>query len=157
MKNLKNTSKKNIPRKNFLRRPEPRYLYWERIINSKKNPDRKKYFAFFLKKKNNVFITITNKKGEVVVSKSAGDCKITTKKKKRSWDTLKEVSSAVSKTARIKNIKYIYTLFMISRYVRNAKIIHKSFRQMGLFILKIIVLKKKPFSSSMRKKKAKRL
>lgn len=149
--------RKTIVKKKFLKRPEPRYLYWERIINSKKNPDRKRYFAFFLKKKNNVFITITNRLGQVVVSKSAGDCKITTKKKKRSWDTLKEVSASASKIARIRNIKYIYTLFMISSYAKNAKIIHKSFRQSGLSILKVVILKKKPFSSLMKKKKAKRL
>lgn len=155
-KNIKKT-KRNIITKGFLKRPEPRYLYWKRIIDSKKNPDRKKYFAFFLKKKNNVFITITNRKGQVVVSKSAGDCKITTKKKKKSWDTLKEVSAAASKVARVKNIKYIYKLFMLSSYVRNARVIHKSFRQLGLIVLQVVTLKRKPFSSLMRKKKSKRL
>jgi hypothetical protein len=93
----------------------------------------------------------------VVVSKSAGDCKITTKKKKKSWDTLKEVSAAASKVARVKNIKYIYKLFMLSSYVRNARVIHKSFRQLGLIVLQVVTLKRKPFSSLMRKKKSKRL
>jgi ribosomal protein S11 len=140
-----------------LKRREPRYIYWERIINSKKNPDRKRYFAFFLKTKNNVFVTITNSKGEVVISRSAGDCKIKTKKKKKSWDTLKEVANAAAKIARIKNIKYIYKFFMSNTYAKNAKLIQKSFRGNGLFILKLIIVKKRPFSSPMRKKKSKRL
>jgi len=110
-----------------------------------------------LKKKNNVFITITNKKGAVVISRSAGDCKITTKKKKKSWDTLKEVAIAASKIARLKNIRYIYKLFMATTYAKNAKIIHKGFKQSGLSILKVVILKKKPFSSVMKKKKSKRL
>jgi len=42
-----------------------------------------------------------------VVSQSAGSCKITTKKKKKSWDTLKAVAASASKIARIKNIRYI--------------------------------------------------
>jgi ribosomal protein S11 len=155
---LKKTVKKIIIKKKPFKRPEPRYKYWERIINSKRNPNKKKYFAFFLKKKNNVFITITNRKGQVVISRSAGDCKITTKKKKRSWDTLKEVSLAASKIARLKkNIRYIYELFMVTAYSKNAKIIHKAFRQGGLSILKVIILKRRPFSFPMKKKKSKRL
>ena len=50
----------------------------------KKNPDNKKYYAFFLKKRNNVFVTITDIRGKVITSQSAGSCKITTKKKKKS-------------------------------------------------------------------------
>jgi len=73
----------------------------------KVNPNKKKYYAFFLKTKNNVFITITDIRGRVVVSQSAGSCKITTKKKKKSWDTLKAVAASASKIARIKNIRYI--------------------------------------------------
>jgi hypothetical protein len=46
---------------------------------------------------------------------------------------------------------------MSSTYAKNAKIISKSFKDVGLFILKAIVVKKKPFSSIMRKKKSKRL
>jgi ribosomal protein S11 len=73
----------------------------------KENPNKKKYYAFFLRTRNNVFITITDIKGCVVVSQSAGSCKITTKKKKKSWDTLKAVAASASRIARMKNIRYI--------------------------------------------------
>lgn len=148
---------KKIKTRNFTYKKQSRFQYWENLINSKKNPNRRKYFAFFLKKRSNVFITITNIKGEVVTSRSAGVCKITTKKRKKSWDTLKAVAAAAAKTARLKNIRYIYKFFMSIAYSKNAKIIHKSFREQGLFILKPVLIRRKPFSLPMKKKKPKRL
>jgi ribosomal protein S11 len=50
----------------------------------KVNPNGKKYYAFFSKSRNNTFITITDVRGQVIVSQSAGSCKITSKKKKKS-------------------------------------------------------------------------
>jgi ribosomal protein S11 len=61
-----------------------RLNFRERYLMGKKNPDNKKYYAFFLKKRNNVFVTITDIRGKVITSQSAGSCKITTKKKKKS-------------------------------------------------------------------------
>lgn len=127
-------NKKQQGIRNTKKKFEPRYKYWERLMDLKKNPNKKKYFCFFLKKKNNVFITLTDLKGRVIITKSAGDCKIRTKKKKKSWDTLKEVANLVSKSARIKNIRYIHHLFISSQFSRNAKIIHKCFRENGLVI-----------------------
>lgn len=54
----------------------------QRLVLAKKNPNKKRYYLFFSKKRNNVFLTITDVIGRVVVSQSAGSCKITTKKKK---------------------------------------------------------------------------
>ena len=52
--------------------------------------------------------------GRVIISQSAGSCKITTKKKKRSPDTLKTVSTSVAKIARAKNIKYLFKFFKMN-------------------------------------------
>jgi ribosomal protein S11 len=134
-----------------------RLNFRERYLMSKKNPDNKKYYAFFLKKKNNVFVTITDIRGKVITSQSAGSCKITTKKKKKSWDTLKAVASSASKIARLKNIRYIYKFFMTSTYMKNCRIIFQSFKESGLLILQNIIIRSRPHALPMRKKKLKRL
>ena len=135
-----------------------RLLPWrERYLIGKVNPNKKKYYAFFLKKINNIFITITDLKGRVVVSQSAGSCKITTKKKKKSWDTLKAVATSASKIARMKNIKYIGKFFMTSTYMKNGKLIFQSFKKSGLLILKAVILKNRGHNIPMKKKKLKRL
>jgi len=139
-------------------KPKRGWIPWrERFLLGKVNPNKKKYYAFFLKTKNNVFITITDIRGRVVVSQSAGSCKITTKKKKKSWDTLKAVAASASKIARIKNIRYIWKFFMTSTYMKNGKLIFQSFKQSGLSILKAIIVRNRPHSLFMRKKKLKRL
>jgi ribosomal protein S11 len=112
---------------------------------------------FFSKKRNNVFLTVTDVIGRVVVSQSAGSCKITTKKKKRSPDTLKAVSASVAKIARAKNIKYLFKFFMNTNQTKIGKTIFESFKKTGLFILQGVVLKNKSHGLLMRKKKAKRL
>jgi hypothetical protein len=53
-----------------------------RLVLKKRNPNKKRYFVFFRKNKNNIFITVTDFLGRVIIAKSAGYCKIKTKKKK---------------------------------------------------------------------------
>jgi ribosomal protein S11 len=113
--------------------------------------------AFYLKTTNNVFITITNSRGQVVISQSAGCCKITTKKKKRSWDTLKAISCSVAKLARLKNIKYIFKIYTTSTYKKTSKIVFESFKEFGLRILKCVIVRSRPHGMLMRKKKLKRI
>jgi ribosomal protein S11 len=129
----------------------------QRFVLSKKNPNRRKYYLFFCKKRNNVFLTITGVKGNVIISQSAGSCKITTKKKKRSPDTLKTIAASVAKLARLKNIKYLLKFFMKSTQSRVGKTIFDSFKKQGLLILQGVVVKSKPHALNMRKKKLKRL
>ncbi len=112
---------------------------------------------FFKKTRNNVFLTITDVTGKVLISQSAGTCKITTKKKKRSPDTLKSVSASVAKTARAKNIKYLFKFFMKANQTKVGKTIFESFKKLGLFILQGVVIKNRTHGLLMRKKKAKRL
>lgn len=95
--------------------------------------------------------------GRVIISQSAGSCKITTKKKKRSPDTLKTVSSSVAKLARAKNIKYLFKFFMRTNQTKTGKTIFDNFKKLGLFILQGVVVKNKSYGLLMRKKKAKRL
>jgi ribosomal protein S11 len=135
-----------------------RYLnFRERLVLSKKNLNRKRYYLFFTKKRNNLFLTITDTTGRVIISQSAGSCKITTKKKKRSPDTLKAVSTSVAKLARTKNIKYLFKFFMSTNQTRVGKTIFESFKKLGLFILQGVVVRTKTHGLLMRKKKAKRL
>jgi len=74
--------KKN--RKQLKYKNKKRYVnFRERLVLSKKNLNKKRYYLFFTKKRNNVFLTITDTAGKVVISQSAGSCKITTKKEKK--------------------------------------------------------------------------
>lgn len=129
----------------------------QRLVLAKKNINRKRYYLFFNKKRNNIFLTITDIMGKVIISQSAGSCKITTKKKKRSPDTLKTVSTSVAKLARAKNIKYLFKFFMKTNQTRVGKTIFESFKKLGLFILQGVVIKSRTHGLCMRKKKAKRL
>lgn len=139
-------------------KPKKNYVsFRQRLVLAKKNLNRKRYYLFFTKKKNNVFLTITDILGRVIVSQSAGSCKITTKKKKRSPDTLKTVSASVAKTARAKNIKYLFKFFMSTNQTKIGKTIFDSFKKLGLFILQGVIIKSKTHGLLMRKKKAKRL
>jgi len=133
-----------------------RYLnFRERLVLSKKNLNRKRYYLFFTKKRNNLFLTITDTTGRVIISQSAGSCKITTKKKKRSPDTLKAVSTSVAKLARTKNIKYLFKFFMSTNQTRVGKTIFESFKKLGLFILQGVVVRTKNHGLLMRKKSQK--
>jgi ribosomal protein S11 len=152
----RNTSK--IKNKKLWYKPRKNYVsFRQRLVLTKKNPNRKRYYLFFNKKRNNIFLTITDVTGKVVISQSAGSCKITTKKKKRSPDTLKTVSTSVAKAARAKNIKYLFKFFMGANQTKVGKTIFDSFKKLGLFILQGIVVKNRSHGLAMRKKKAKRL
>jgi hypothetical protein len=128
-----------------------------RLILSKRNPNKKRYFLFFRKNKNNVFITITDVLGKVIISQSAGYCKIKTKKKKRSPDTVKTVADSVAKAARLKNIKYLFKFYLSNKQIKSGRGIYETFKKAGLFILQGVVIRNKPHSLGMRKKKPKRL
>lgn len=129
----------------------------QRLVLTKKNPNKKRYYLFCTKKRNNVFLTITDVMGRVIISQSAGTCKINTKKKKRSPDTLKTVSASVAKVARAKNIKYLFKFFININQTKTGKTIFDNFKRLGLFILQGVVVKNKSHGLLMRKKKAKRL
>jgi hypothetical protein len=128
-----------------------------RGVKRKKNLNKRKYYAYLLKRRNNVFVSITDIKGRVIISQSAGSCKITTKKKKRSWDTLKAVSSSVAKLAIMKNIKYLYKLYLDNTYMKNSKVIYNSFKENGLIVLQNSICRKIPHGLPMRNRKLKRL
>ena len=159
------TIKKKIPtlksyrwKKKTFYKPRKKYVsFRQRLVLAKKNPNKKRYYLFFKKTRNNVFLTITDVTGKVVISQSAGTCKITTKKKKRSPDTLKSVSSSVAKAARAKNIKYLFKFFMKANQTKVGKTIFDSFKKLGLFILQGVVIKNRSHGLLMRKKKSKRL
>lgn len=128
-----------------------------RLILSKRNPDKKRYFIFFKKTKNNIFITITDVLGKVILTQSAGYCKIKTKKKKRSPDTIKTVANSIAKAARLKNIKYLFKFYISNKQVKSGRTIFETFKKSGLFILQGVIIRDKPHSLGMRKKKPKRL
>lgn len=145
-------------RAKWYKKPKKNYVsFRQRLVLAKKNPNKKRYYLFCCKKRNNVFLTITDIMGRVIISQSAGSCKITTKKKKRSPDTLKTVSTSVAKIARAKNIKYLFKFFMNTNQTKTGKTIFDNFKKLGLFILQGVVVKNKSHGLLMRKKKAKRL
>jgi ribosomal protein S11 len=123
----------------------------------KRNPDKKKYYLFIKKVKNNIFLTVTNKFGCVIVSQSAGSCKITTKKKKRSPETLKAVAVSTAKVVRSKNIRYIFKFFNTTVNLKPIRSVVESFSRVGLFVLKYIPLIRRPHGLNMRKRKVRRL
>ena len=131
------TIKKKLPtlksykwKKKTFYKPRKKYVsFRQRLVLAKKNPNKRRYYLFFKKTRNNVFLTITDVIGRVVVSQSAGSCKITTKKKKRSPDTLKTVSASVAKIARAKNIKYLFKFFMSTNQTKIGKTIFESFKK----------------------------
>jgi ribosomal protein S11 len=128
-----------------------------RLVLKKRNPNKKRYFVFFRKNKNNIFITVTDFLGRVIIAKSAGYCKIKTKKKKRSPDTVKEVATSVAKSARLKNIKYLFKFYISSKQAKSGRSIYETFKKSGVFILQAVLIRNKPHALGMRKKKPKRL
>jgi len=157
-KNISNTKVSKFRKKKLWYKPKKKYVsFRQRLVLKKKNLNKKRYYLFFTKKRNNIFLTITDVLGRVIISQSAGSCKITTKKKKRSPDTLKTVSASVAKVARSKNIKYLFKFFMRTNQTKAGKTIFDSFKKLGLFILQGVVIKNKSHGLFMRKKKAKRL
>lgn len=148
-----------IRKKRWLKQnKKKRYISFKtRLVLSKRNANKKRYFIFFRKNKNNIFITITDVLGRVIISQSAGYCKIKTKKKKRSPDTIKTVASSVAKAARLKNIKYLFKFYLNSKQVKSGRAIYETFKKSGLFILQGVIIRNKSHSMGMRKKKPKRL
>jgi ribosomal protein S11 len=126
------------------------------LADVKKNKNRKRYFLFLNKKENNVFLTCTDYNGNVISSKSAGSCKIKTKKRKKSPDTIKAVSKAVVKDVKKRDIKFIYSLYTMNWYTKNIKLVLKEFNKQNLQILTIKALTNKPHSLVMKHKKMKR-
>jgi len=140
------------------RKSKKRYIsFRERFSLSKRNANKKRYYLFYTRKKNNLFLTVTNVKGNVVASYSAGTCKITTKKKKRAPDTLKTVAESISKYIRAKGIKYIFKFFVSVKNSKIVKVVFNACKQAGILILQAIVLRTRSHGLAMRKKKLKRL
>ncbi len=122
-----------------------------------KNRNKKRVYLFYNRKRNNTFITLTNGRGQVLVSQSAGYCKIKSKKKKRSPDTLKAIAYSVARAARLKNIRYIYKMFSKNRHIKSRRAIYQEFKRAGLLILVNVIVKSRPHSLHQRRKKIKRL
>lgn len=130
--------------------------FWKILASVKKNRNKKRYFLFLNKKENNVFLTCTDYTGNVIISKSAGNCRITTKKKKKATDTIKAVSRAVTRQIKKKNIKFIYSLYTKNWYTKNIKLVLEEFIRQNIQILSVKSIVNKPHSLPMRKKKEKR-
>lgn len=122
-----------------------------------KNRNKKRVYLFYNRKRNNTFITLTNGRGQVLVSQSAGYCKIKSKKKKRSPDTLKAIAYSVARAARLKNIRYIYKMYSKNRHMKSRRAIFNEFKRVGLMILVNVIVKSRPHSLYQRRKKPKRL
>lgn len=148
-KRLKNGRK--ISKRNYIEK-------WKyAFVRRDRNRNKKRIHLFYNRKRNNTFITLTDGRGRVLVSQSAGYCKIKSKKKKRSPDTLKAIAFSVAKAARSKNIRYIYKMYSKNRHMKSRRAIFNEFRRAGLMILVNVIVKRRPHSLSNRRKKVKRL
>ncbi len=115
------------------------------------------YIGTFKKTLNNFFITIINNKGQVIISQSAGNCKIFSKKKKKSFDTIKAIALSIAKIAILKNIKFLKEFYITHLYFKNTYTIINAFRSMGLLVKNARLTIKKIHGNLMRKKKIRRI
>lgn len=144
---------KNIPKKN--------YNSLNSKFISKKNkiikPAKEVMIGTFKKTLNNFFITLMNGNGEVILTQSAGNCKIKTKKKKRSFDTVKSIAASIAKASLVKNIKFLDVFYVTHRYLKNMFLIINTFRSNGLMCKHVLYVRKKRHSLPMKKRKIRRL
>jgi ribosomal protein S11 len=119
---------------------------------------REKLVVTFKKTINNFFITIfRKKKGEVLLTKSAGNFQIFSKKKKKSFDTVKNIAVGIAKEALVKGIRIIDLFYVTHAYLKNSYIIFYSFKSAGVIIKELHYIKKKIHAIPLRKKKLRRL
>jgi hypothetical protein len=109
------------------------------------------------RKSSNIFLTVLDEKGNVLTSRSAGNCKITSKKRKKSWDTFKAVAQIIIKILRLRNIKLIENFYLKYNYLKNFKIFSDVFKKSGLPINNLIFLNIKPHRKPLKLKKVRRL
>lgn len=133
-----------------------RRTYWQNLIRVKRNPDKKRYFLFFKRSRYNIFVTLTDVRGNVLISRSAGNCKIFDKKRKRSRDTLRSVIRSVAAFAHNRKIDYIYTLFISYRYRWDQRVVFRQMFLKGVQVLSIRGLVNKTHSLPMPVRKIKR-
>jgi ribosomal protein S11 len=125
-----------------------------------KNNIKNKYEIYNLhikKTLNNYFLTLTKtKQCNVIYQLSAGNCKIYTKKKKKSLETLKQMSIKMVEFLQSNKITYIKNFFI---YLYNPYYFKKSFKILKknkIFLEKFFIFKIKSHNG-IRKPKMKRL
>lgn len=153
-KQLKNIARRKF-NKDFNKREFKPNFAFDKSFYKKKLEDIT--IGTFKKTLNNFFITIINGKGEVILTQSAGNCQIKTKKKKRSFDTVKTIAASIAKAALIKNIKSLDVFYVTHRYLKNMFLIVNTFRFGGLATKHVLYIRKKKHSLPMKKRKIRRL
>jgi ribosomal protein S11 len=118
----------------------------------------KKHFHCFIKKKlNNLFLTVTNRKGDVLLSLSAGNVKISSKKKKNSPITLNQILKKTSLFLVSRRVFFIESLFISLPNKFLLRNIFSILNQFGIKIGKVNYITPRPHSSLYRKKKIRRI
>jgi hypothetical protein len=111
----------------------------------------------FTKTYSNMFLTAVNNRGGVLAVRSTGLCGLHSKKKKRSWDTLKLLAKGLANKLRLKNIRFIRTFYMRYRYFKNYKIILTQLKKSGILVNKLIYFNSTPHSLTLKRKKIRRI
>jgi len=106
----------------------------------------------------NTFLTLTNVSGEVIISRSAGWCGISSKKKKKSSDAFKAICERFAADCVAHDIKYIVHFFSnenCSLYASRQAM--QIFSGLKLTINKFILLRSKPHSYMPKLRKLRRI
>lgn len=116
------------------------------------------YNVFLSQTRLNTFLTLTNTAGEVILSRSAGWCGISSKKKKKSSDAFRAICERFATDCVGRNIKTIAQFFTgagCSLYTsRHAMQIFNGFK---LSINKFVLVRSKPHSDTPKLRKLRRI
>lgn len=120
-------------------------------------PD-KEYNIFLSQTRLNTFLTLTNATGEVILSRSAGWCGISSKKKKKSSDAFKAICERFAADCMNRNINTITQFFTNEscslNISRNAMQIFSVFK---MNINKFVLIRSKPHSDTPKLRKLRRI
>lgn len=125
-------------------------------IQSKKN-EYEIYNIHLKKTLNNYFLTLTKtNQCNVIYQLSAGSCKIFTKKKKKSSETLKQIVMKMINFLILNKLTYIKNFYIILNNPYYFRKVFKFFKKNFIYIEKVFLFKIKSHNG-LRKQKPKRL
>lgn len=131
---------------------------FNKIINNNINKNKFEIYNIHIKKTiNNYFLTLTKTINcNVIYHLSAGHCKIFTKKKKKSLETLRQITKKMSEFLLLNRITYINNFIINLTHPYYFKKSIRILKKNKIFIKRVLIMKKKTHNG-IRKKKLKRL
>ena len=121
-------------------------------------PIRRGYNIFFKKTRLNTFITLTNTSGGVIISRSAGWCGISSKKKKKSSDAFKFICERFAADCINLNINNITNFFSSeNNHFQILRQMYGIFFKLNLTISNFILFQSRPHSDRPKLRKLRRI